>query len=451
MDRMDVMRISSEEIFQRIPKTDEELRRRIELSRKRLGDITVPEDIELYIVQTCMENGVSGHRADIFLFYAARAYAAFCGDGILGREHVDAVAPLVFAHRRRMAQQMEEMEEEQEHRHEHGDEGDSDTPPHDTRPKGKGLEEFGSADSYRIEANPKEDVFEIGTTFRTRRISFKRDRIKRLALGRRTKTISKGKGGRYVRSVMDPREKDIAIDATLRAAAPFQSFRRMDATYPTAIVIKPEDLRFKRKERRMRHIVVFVVDGSGSMGVKRRMREVKGAIQSLLVDCYQKRDRVAMIVFRRDGAELVLPPTSSVEMASKKLKDIPTGGRTPLSAGLFEAYKLIRRTYIKEKETRFAVVLVTDGRANRSISGLPIDEELERIAGILRGLSGVDYIVVDTEDKKGFLRTDLALKIASLLNAYYFRMEDLRSDLLADIARFAKRNEEGVRCAVPVD
>lgn len=151
----------------------------------------------------------------------------------------------------------------------------------------------------------------------------------------------------------------------MRAAAPFQSIRgRKDH-----LIIKEQDLRYKEKERKMRHTVIFLVDGSGSMGVEQRMIQTKGAILSLLMDCYQKRDKVAMIVFRKDRAETILPPTASHELALKRLKEIPTGGKTPLSAGLMEAYKLIRLLKIKEPENRFLVLLITDGKANVSLRG----------------------------------------------------------------------------------
>jgi len=144
------------------------------------------------------------------------------------------------------------------------------------------------------------------------------------------------------------------------------------------LIIRDEDLRYKQREKRMGHLIVFVVDGSGSMGVSRRMIETKGAVQSLLMDCYQKREMVAMIVFRKDRAETVLPPTASVETASKRLREIPVGGKTPLAAGLLETFNLIRRVRIKSEETRFLVVVITDGRANHSLSGVPVREEIKK-------------------------------------------------------------------------
>jgi magnesium chelatase subunit D len=239
--------------------------------------------------------------------------------------------------------------------------------------------------------------------------------------------------GRYVKGIQRKKD-DIAIDATLRAAAPYQKARgRTDA-----ILIREADLRFKQREKKMGHLVVFVVDGSGSMGARKRMVETKGAIQSLLMDCYQKRDRVSMIVFRKDRAEVMLPPTSSVENASKRLGEIPVGGKTPLAAGLLEAYRLIKRATLKSPETRVIGVLITDGRANQGISGGPIGEEVRKMAQLLSELSLTDYIVVDTEDKGGFIKTDLALQIASQLGADYHTIEGLRSDCLVEMVQMKK-------------
>ena len=181
-------------------------------------------------------------------------------------------------------------------------------------------------------------MFDTGEAFQTKRFFFRKDRLKRMSSGRRTKTRSKDKGGRYVRSILNG-EDDVAIDATIRAAAPYQNIRTGD----DMLVIHNRDLRYKQREKKTGHLVIFAVDGSGSMGAQSRMTETKGAIQSLLMDCYQKRDKVAMLVFRKDKAEIVLPPTSSVEHASRRLKEIPTGGKTPLGSGLMEAYALIKR------------------------------------------------------------------------------------------------------------
>ena len=261
----------------------------------------------------------------------------------------------------------------------------------------------------------------------------KRDRILREAFGRRTKTKIKGRGGRFVRSLIQKRD-DIAISSTVRAAAPFQSIRgRKDH-----LIIKEQDLRYKEKERKMRHTVIFLVDGSGSMGVEQRMIQTKGAILSLLMDCYQKRDKVAMILFRKDRAETILPPTSSHELALKRLKEIPTGGKTPLSAGLMEAYKLMKIMHFKESQNRVLIFLITDGKANVSLSDKPAFEELRSICFMLKDFPLTDFIVIDTEKKNKFMKMDLASRIAEWLQAGYYSIEQLKSDTILNIVNMFK-------------
>jgi len=230
--------------------------------------------------------------------------------------------------------------------------------------------------------------------------------------------------------------KEIAIIPTIRASAPYQKIRGKK----DRLIIKEEDFRYKEKERKMRHTVIFTVDGSGSMGAQQRMIAVKSAIFSLLIDCYQKRDKVSMIVFRKDKAEIILPPTSSIELALKRLKEIPTGGKTPLSAGLMETYKLIKNLKLKEPLTRFIVAILTDGKANVSISDKKPLEEVQSLCQILQKIPLVDYIVIDTENKDSFLRMNLALKLSQWLNAHYFTLESLRSDTIFGLISSFKKN-----------
>jgi magnesium chelatase subunit D len=426
----------------------DELRRRIAEARIRVHAVLLSHEIEDYIVSRCMEAGAEGHRGEIFLLHASRAYAAYCGERAVAEKHVDEALSLVLGHRVRPVEEAEEERpkpDRQEHRDRtepsDGDRGaetrDGAKEEHD-HGEGGATDDPSTPEEAEARSRSKEEVFETGEPFGVRKIVFGKDRLKRTESGRRTKTASYGKSGRYVKSGF-LNNRDVAVDATLRAAAPFQHGRGRKEF----LVIRPEDLRFKEREKKMGHLVVFVVDGSGSMGAQKRMVETKGAVQSLLLDCYQKRDKVAFIVFRRDGAEVVVPPTSSFERAAKRLREIPVGGRTPLAAGLLEAYKLVKRTELQRPRTRCLVVLVTDGRANQGLTQEPIDQELGRIAALLLGLKRTDYVVVDSEDKKNLIRMDLALPLARGLGARYYRLADLKSDNLAGLVRDAKRAQAG--------
>lgn len=280
----------------------------------------------------------------------------------------------------------------------------------------------------------REEVFPVGTPFHPRRLLFQRDRVERRSSGRRTNTRFAGKGGRYVKSVLYSKENDIAADATLRAAAPWQVKRGRTGN----VMVHDEDLRFKQREKKMGHLVIFVVDCSGSMGAKQRMIETKGAVLSLLIDCYHKRDKVAVIAFRKDRAEVVLPPTASVEFASRKLREIPVGGKTPLPAALLSTYSLMKQVRVKDIRTRIIVVIVSDGRANQSIAGDSVRDEVRKFAGVLAESDNTDFIVVDTEEKSGFMRMDLARSLAGELRAEYFTTEDLKAQYLAGLVSSRK-------------
>ncbi len=413
---------------------DREEREQIEKARGRVDSVAAKDRMLEYIADICLTYHVSGHRADLYLLAAARAQAALRGSREVTRDDVDSVAPLVLVHRRRELQPPppEEQEEEREQPEEE----------HNSQPDRKQEQQPQDPNKDQNELPPKpreippqkEEVFEVGNSFKIKRLVFRKDRIERAAAGRRTRTRTKNRGGRYVKSVLS-KNRDIAIDATLRAAAPFQHMRNRK----NVVVIADDDFRYKRKERKMGHVAIFVVDGSGSMGAQKRMIAAKGAVQSLLLDCYQKRDRVSMIVFRKDKAEVVLQPTASVEHAARRLREIPVGGKTPLGAGLLEAFRLIEQSGKKQSETRFLVVLITDGRANQSLSGMTPDEEVKRTARLLRDRAGIDVIVVDTEEKGRFTTTDRAAGIAGLLDADYYTIDDLKSEYLHDLVQMKKQ------------
>ena len=170
--------------------------------------------------------------------------------------------------------------------------------------------------------------------FTARKIDNPLDKITRRHSGRRSRTHTDRKRGRYIQSrPAGEHLNDIAFDATFRAAAPYQK-GRAEQREEVAFAIQRQDLQRKVRVKRAANLVLFVVDASWSMAVAERMSATKGAILSLLTDAYQRRDRVGLIVFQKDRANLLLPPTNSVQMAQRSLADIPVGGKTPLSAGI---------------------------------------------------------------------------------------------------------------------
>ncbi len=432
--KMRVLRRSSRNDAARRPfvRHDAKLKNRIFLAGQLLKQIIMPAELSAYVVEACLESGIEGHRGDIALEKAARAYAAFCGSPVVTEKHIEKVLPLALVHRRREAglQQEEHRDQELPDRQNESRQDQTDSNRNETPDEASGLDAGESAMRPQSSAgHSQEEVFPVGNPFDVRRLRFQRDRIGRRCSGRRTNTRFTGKGGRYVKSVLHSSVRDIAVDATLRAAAPWQIVRGRSLN----VIVRDEDLRFKQREKKMGHMVIFVVDCSGSMGARKRMVETKGAILSLLIDCYHKRDKVSLIAFRKDRAEIVLPPTTSVNLASRRLKEIPVGGKTPLPAALFATYNLIRQVRIKDPQIRFIVAIVSDGRANQGLSGIPVPEEVSRSAGMLRDIANTDFIVVDTEDKSNLIRMDLARGLAGELRADYFTTEDLKAEYLAGL------------------
>jgi magnesium chelatase subunit D len=214
--------------------------------------------------------------------------------------------------------------------------------------------------------------------------------------------------------------RDVALAATVRAAAPHQVARGREGL---GLVVRASDLRENVREGREGNLIVFLVDASGSMAARRRMSAVKGAVLSLLGDAYQRRDKVALISFRGEGADLLLPPTSSVELAASRLEDLPTGGRTPLAAGLAKAAEVLQREGLRDGERRPLLVLLTDGRATAGPDPRGAASGLRRL--------GAASFVVDTEE--GHVRLGMAAEVAGAMGARYLRLEDLRAESLVEL------------------
>ncbi|WP_327587257.1 putative cobaltochelatase [Nonomuraea sp. NBC_00507] len=206
------------------------------------------------------------------------------------------------------------------------------------------------------------------------------------------------------------RLRDLHLTATLLAAAPHQ---RQRGRTGAGLRLRPEDLREVVREGREGNLVLFVVDASGSMAARRRMTAVKTAVLSLLLDAYQRRDKVGLVTFRGDSASVTLPPTSSVEAGAARLRSLPTGGRTPLAAGLVAAAEVLRVERLRDPARRPLLVLVTDGRATAG-------GDVDRAADLLRGTASV---VVDCEG--GPVRLGLAVRLAARLGAALLPLDSL--------------------------
>ncbi len=446
--------------MQRFHKEEEKLCGRIKKARKLLQRVQFPPHMRRFISELCTSNNVAGHRADIVMEQAARALAAYEGKQQVTNEHISRVAPMVLLHRLREAEppppppqpqddeelppqhnepdhqeEQEQQEQPQPQKAQQPPEQDYSETELDTKAVSKQEEDR----SEETDAHAGGDlVFEIGEPFKVKKITASKDRIARRGSGRRSRSRISQKQGRYIKSVHTGSQasNDIALDATIRAAAPFQQHRarQNDGSDGLAVYLKTTDVRVKIREKRVGNLLLFIVDGSGSMGARGRMAASKGAIMSLLLDAYQKRDKVGMVTFRRREAQVNLPVTNSVELAGRLLAEMPVGGRTPLSAGLVKGYKQVRNYLNREPSGRPIVIILTDGKSNVSIGEQkPVDEMVE-LATAMAQESRVTYVVVDTEEE-GLVTFDLARKLAATLGGEYFKTKDLQAEELVRLVR----------------
>ena len=437
--------------------TEEEERARVLRSQKLLPQVVVGDDILELITSICAEYDVDGMRGDIVMYKTASTIAAYENRTDVNAEDVREAANLALLHRQRrqpfqqpnlateqldsMVDDFQGQDNQRESSDQPQDQGEGDSEPSDLPPSEDETEtnependSDSESDSSAPSSLGQEQQFEVGDPFAVRQLNLKPpDQRSRRASGRRNVTITDSNAGRYVRSKMpEGKASSLALDATLRAAAPHQNSRRASSGSQNRVLIEPWDIRDKVRESMSGSLVLFVVDASGSMGAQRRMVAVKGAIMSLLLDAYQRRDRVGLISFRGTRAELLLPPTNSVDLAKVHLQNMPTGGRTPLSAGLFKALEIIETERIKDRDVLPLLVLLSDGRGNVALGhDSPLDEAYAG-AGII-GEEKIPSVVVDTES--GFLKLGMVQPVAEAMGAQYLKLEDLRADNLAEAVR----------------
>jgi magnesium chelatase subunit D len=273
---------------------------------------------------------------------------------------------------------------------------------------------------------------QVGETFDPRKLDTDLDKMTRRRGGRRSRTYTERKRGRYIQArPANGKTTDIAFDATLRAAAPFQPDRE-EQRKEVAFAIEMSDLQRKVRVKQTANLVLFVVDASWSMAVAERMSATKGAILSLLTDAYQRRDRVGLIVFQKDRATLVLPPTNSVQLAQRALTDIPVGGKTPLSAGLFLTQQVLQREKILHSDVEPLVILLTDGAGNVSMGTLPPQEEAHQLAEQIASES-IRSIVINMEHAA--FDQGLAQALAEHLKAPCYTLNELKAETLYNAVR----------------
>ncbi|MGA5493904.1 putative cobaltochelatase [Streptomyces cinereoruber] len=454
-----------------------ELRGRIVAARALLPQVTLGDAVLLQIAATCAAFEVDGMRADIVMARTATALAAWAGRTGVTSEDVRQAALLALPHRRRRSpfdapgldedkldETLEQFKGEDPDPDPEpdgpddggpddggpGDGGPGDGGPGGGGPDGGGIPPQGDGPAPEDVPAPEEApvpepapqragageraAVKAAEPFRTKVLSV--PGLGEGAAGRRSR--ARTEHGRTTGSTR-PRGAltKLHLAATVQAAAPHQKARGRTGR---GLVVRRDDLRQATREGREGNLVLFAVDASGSMAARQRMSAVKGAVLSLLLDAYQRRDKVGLVTFRGRDAEVALPPTSSVDAAAARLEQLPTGGRTPLSAGLLKAHDVLRVERLRDPSRRPLLVVVTDGRATGGrAAGDPV--ALAARAARLHAAEGTASVVVDCET--GPVRLGLAGRLALELGGTAVTLDELRADAIAGLVRDVQTGHAG--------
>ncbi|MCA1221796.1 putative cobaltochelatase [Streptomyces sp. 8L] len=456
------------------------LRERIVAARALLPDVVLGDGVLRQIAATCAAFEVDGMRADIVMARTATALAAWAGRAEVTSDDVRQAALLALPHRRRrnpfdapgldeekLDSTLDEFSDDPPEPDPDGTDPDGtdpdggDGPPGGPGPGGPGGapapeepgagqdpaggEDAGPPESRESGENgvPRQGgapaerpATGAGEPFRARVLTV--PGLGEGAAGRRSRARTehgRTTGSRRPEGALTK----LALAATVRAAPPHQRARGRSGR---GLIVRRDDLRQATREGREGNLVLFVVDASGSMAARQRMGAVKGAVLSLLLDAYQRRDKVGLITFRGRDAALALPPTSSVDAAAARLQSLPTGGRTPLAAGLLKAHEVLRVEKLRDPARRALLVVVTDGRATAAGGGDAVAHAAR--AAALHAAGGVASVVVDCES--GPVRLGLAGSLAASLGGTAVTLEELRADSIAGLVKDV-RDEQHARTA----